>query len=57
MTREKKQVVVVVDVAEEEDKEVTPDIASGVAAAPIGGVSVKEKGVVEWKHYGDFHSV
>ena len=45
--KRKKQVVVVVDVAEEEDKEVTPDIASGVAAAPIGGVSVKEKGVVE----------
>ena len=47
MTREKKQVVVVVDVAEKEDKEVAPDIASGFSAALIDGVSVKEKGVVE----------
>ena len=45
--KRKKQVVVVVDIAEEEDKEVTPGITSGVAAAPIGGISVNEKGVVE----------
>ena len=54
---EKKQVVVVVNVAEEEDKEVTPGITSEIAAEPIGGISVNEKGVVEWKQYGDFHSV